>query len=89
MSDDEFSSWQIKLLAGMIIIFASNAGFMLNKSSPEMRSDPFTGTEGRDMERRLDRVDAEQQKMIYRMRLREDDAKECRGMIQEHLRQHP
>ena len=54
-----------------------------------MRSDPFTGTEGRDMERRLDRVDAEQQKMIYRMRLREDDAKECRGMIQEHLRQHP
>ena len=90
MSDDEFSSWQKKLFAGIFVaILGGNAGFLLNKANPDMRNDPFTGREGREMERRLDRIDAEQQKMIYRMLRREEDAKECRDMLQTHLRRHP
>ena len=90
MSDDEFSSWQKKLFAAIIIaILGGNAGFLLNKTTPQARNDPFTGTEGREMEHRLDRVDAIQQTMSFRMAQREEQAKECRQQLDSHLRRHP
>ena len=90
MNDDEFNSWQKKLIAAVIIALAGgNAGFLLNKSTSEVRHDPFTGSEGKEMELRIDRIDTEQQKMIYRMMRREEDSKDCLKTLQEHLRQHP
>ena len=90
MSDEEFSSWQKKLIAAIVIaLVGGNAGFLLNKTTQDARYDPFTGTEGREMEHRIDRVDAIQQTMSFRMAQREEQAKECRKQLDSHLRRHP
>ena len=90
MSDDEFSSWQKKLVAAIIIaLVGGNAGFLLNKSTSEVSYDPFTGTEGRAAEHRVDRIDAEQLKMIWRMQQVEKQCKDANEAMQEHFRIHP
>ena len=90
MSDDEFNSWQKKLIAAIIIaLVGGNAGFLLNKTSSDGRYDPFTGAEGKEMEHRLDRVDTEQQKMIWRMNQVENCCDNCREKTQDHYRAHP
>ena len=87
MGEDETTKVLYWFIATLIGSVGLNQG--INKVTPTVRNDPFTGSEGREMERRLDRIDSEQQKMIYRMLRREEDAKECRDMLQTHLRRHP
>ena len=89
MSDEEFSGIQKKLFLWLFVaVLGGNAGVIaLNKSAPESRADPFTGQEGKEFERRIDRIDAEQQKMIWRMVNQEAAATECRKNLQNHLRE--
>ena len=89
MSDDDLDAIQKKIFGWVIVaVLGGNAGFILNAVSPETRNDPFTGTEGAAMELRLDRIDAEQQKMIYRMGKIEAWGEKCRDRVNEHLRNH-
>ena len=89
MIDEEFSGIQKKLFLWLFVaVLGGNAGVIaLNKANPESRADPFTGTEGKELERRIDRIDAEQQKMIWRMVNQETAATECRKTLQDHLRE--
>ena len=91
MSDEEFSGLQKKLFLWLFVaVLGGNAGVIaINKSNPQSRADPFTGAEGKELERRIDRIDAEQQKMIWRMVTQEADSTECQKTIQDHLRRHP
>jgi hypothetical protein len=90
MSDEEFNSWQKKLVAAIIIaLVGGNAGFLLNKTTSDARYDPFTGSEGRAIEHRLDEVYSIQQTMLFRMEQMEDYSAECRIRLRDHLRQHP
>ena len=90
MSDEEFGSWQKKLIATIIVaIVGGNVGFMLNKTTPEVRHDPFTGKQGRDLEHRIDRIHAEQTKMIWRMQQVEKKCAQCTIKQQDHFRMHP
>ena len=90
MSEEEFSSVQKKLIFWIIVaVLGGNAGAMLNLGTSKVRSDPFTGTEAREMQRQLNKVDAIQQTMLHRMQNRERDDREILQMLQEHLRGHP
>lgn len=95
MSEDEFNSLQKRIMGWLLIaVLGGNTGvILLNKSSPEMRSDPFTGSQGKELrnqissiENRMDRVEAEQGKLIYRIDQSEAWQKDCRQLVQEHLR---
>jgi hypothetical protein len=52
MSDDEFSGVQKKIMAWLLIgVLGGNALVItLNKANPDMRSDPFTGTDAEELE---------------------------------------
>jgi hypothetical protein len=90
LSDEEFNSWQKKLVAAIIIaLVGGNAGFFLNKTIPDARFDPFTGSEGAVQEKRLDVVESTQKTMLYRMKRQEVWRDECRITVQDHLRHHP
>ena len=91
MSDEEFSGIQKKIFAWLLIaVLGSNAGMLaLNKANPQFRADAFTGQEGKELESRINRIDAEQQKMIWRMVKQEAAATECQKTTQDHLRRHP
>ena len=89
MDDDEITIDKKVLAYILIAILGGNAGVvLLNKGTPVARSDPFTGKEGRELERRTDRIDAEQQKMIWRMQTVERGIAKCQKITEEHLRQH-
>jgi hypothetical protein len=89
LSDEEFNSWQKKLVAAMIIALIGGGGVLLNKTRTDARHDPFTGTEGKLQERRLDTLYSIQQTMLFRMERREEEADACRMQLDDHLRQHP
>jgi hypothetical protein len=87
MSDEE----QKKILWWIIATLLGSVGLNqgINKITPEVRNDPFTGAQGQQMERRLDKIYSVQQTMLYRMSRQEAWRKECRITVQDHLRQHP
>ena len=65
----------------------------INKSFPAVRSDPYTGSQGKmlhndvlDVTRRVNDIDKEQWRMISRMIRVEAVSDKCTEMIQEHLR---
>ena len=97
MSEEEFSNWQKKLLVAVLVaILGGNTLGFLNMRNPDVRSDPFTGTQGKDlvqaiekMEQRLDRIDSEQVKMIWRMGQVEKSCNLSTEKLQEHFRRHP
>ena len=99
MTDEDFNLWQKKVLAiaaVVIAIVSGNAGFFINKITPEVRYDPFTGADGdviietiEKMERRIDRIDSEQQKMIWRMKEVERRCRATREDIKDHYKGHP
>jgi len=55
MSEDEFSNMQKKLLGWLlVVVLGGNTGvILLNKSNPDMRSDPFTGTDAKELKEDL------------------------------------
>jgi hypothetical protein len=91
MSDDEFTGLQKKILGWLLVaVVGGNTGvILLNKTSPDMRSDPFTGSEGRELQKQVNRIDAIQQTMLHRMQRREEDDRELADLIEQHLRRHP
>ena len=87
---DEMSFDKKTLAYVLILVMSGNAGVVfLNKTNPELRADSFTGQEGKDLEIRINRIDAEQQKMIWRMVKQEAATTECQKTTQDHLRRHP
>ena len=89
MSEEEFSGVQKKLIGWILIaVLGGNAGAMLNLGTSKVRSDPFTGSEGREMQKQLNKVDAIQQTMLHRMANREREDRELQKMLREHLRRH-
>jgi len=91
MDNEGFSGIQKKLFLWLFVaVLGGNAGVIaLNKANPELRADAFTGQEGKELERRIDTINAEQQKMIWRMLKQEAASTECRKTLQDHLRRHP
>ena len=55
MSDDEFSSIQKKLIGWLLVglLGGNSVVMLLNKNNPDMRSDPFTGSDAKEMETRI------------------------------------
>jgi hypothetical protein len=76
--------WFIATLLGSVGL---NQG--INKYTPTVRSDPFTGTQGHSLETRVSNMYAEQYLLINRMDHMEKWATECRKRVELHLRHHP
>ena len=78
MSDDEFSAYQRKIVIGIILaIIGGNVGFVLNKANTDVRADPFTGTQGTELERRIDELESRADVFDFRIqygRSREHEA---------------
>ena len=55
MSEGEFDSIQKRLIGWLLIaVLGANSGvILLNKNSPAMRSDPFTGADAEELEAEL------------------------------------
>ena len=90
MSEEEFSGVQKRLIGWILIaVLGGNAGAMLNLGTSKVRSDPFTGSQGRDLQKQLNKIDAIQQTMLHRMQEREREDRELSKLVREHLRRHP
>jgi len=89
MSEEEFSGVQKRLIGWILIaVLGGNAGAMLNLGTSKVRSDPFTGTQVRELEHQVNKIDAIQQTMLHRMQRREEQDKELQRLIENHLRRH-
>lgn len=74
--DEEFNSWQKKLIAAIFIaLVGGNAGFLLNTTTPD--------------ETRIDNIDSIQQIILFRIERQEEWHSECKNTVQDHLRSHP
>ena len=68
MSDEDFASWQKKLYAWIVVaVVGGNMGTLLNAFNPGIRSDPFTGTAGAALERRVDTLESEVKLCKYQL----------------------
>ena len=76
--------WTAVLLA----VIGGNATGLLNVFTPTIRNDPMTGTEGRQIQLEVHRIDAIQQLMQYRMKVREEQDRELLDMLKQHLKGH-
>ena len=47
------------IVAALVIFFGSNAGSFINAVNPNIRSDPFTGTDGNRLEGRIEILELE------------------------------
>ena len=60
--------WQFYSLALFLSIISGGSGYMITTSNDKYRPDPFTGTEGRDLERRIGRLEEEHNEDYKRLR---------------------
>ena len=96
MNDSDLSTQKKLIIAVILAVGGGNlTSLLVNKSTDTVRHDPFTGTQGKvleqaieKMEQRLDRIDAEQVKMIWRMGQVEKKCDACTDKMQEHFRRH-
>ena len=97
MNDSDLSTQKKLIIAIILAVGGGNlTSLLVNKSTDTVRHDPFTGTQGKalehvinKMEQRLDRIDAEQVKMIWRMGQVEKSCNASTDKLQEHFRRHP
>ena len=60
-----------KLIAfALLVLFGGNLTGIVNTLNPDFRADPFSGTEGRDLQRQLDEIkqhDAETRQLLQEL----------------------
>ena len=84
MSEEEFTNWQKKLFAALLVaILGGNTLGFLNMRNSDVRSDPFTGTQGRQLQNELATINAIQQTMLHRMATREREDRELEARVRE------
>ena len=49
MTDEQYTENRKLVIAVVLAILGGNVGTLLNKTTPDVRNDPFTGTEARQM----------------------------------------
>lgn len=63
-----------KLVAfALLVLFGGNFSGILNTINPDIRSDPFTGSEGRDLQRQIDAIKQDDFELRESMQALEDD----------------
>jgi hypothetical protein len=87
LSEDEQKKILWWIIATLIGSVGLNQG--INKYTPNVRSDPYTGTQGHRLESQVSKIYAEQYLMINRMDHMESWSEECRERVELHLRHHP
>ena len=74
MDDNEFDKWQKKLFVAVILaVVGGNAGSFLNSVRTDIRADPFTGTQGRELEHRIDAIEAQTAVIQFRLEKKHQD----------------
>ena len=90
MADDDNTLTPKRLyLALLIAVLGGNTGSIINSITPTVRSDPMTGTQGKELIKELHRIDKIQYLMDSRMKQRESQSRATLELIRQHMQAHP
>ena len=76
-------------VAVLVAVIGGNTTGLLNAITPEVRKDPLTGSEGRELLLEIHRIDKIQYLMGSRMERREKESEAITNLLRQHMRGHP
>ena len=89
MDDNEIDKWQKKLLIAVFLaVLGGNAGSFLNAFRTDIRADPFTGTQGQELEHRIDALESQIAVIQFRLDKKYKDIESIRERLTDLERRH-